>query len=99
MAPPTPPLIATTAQRRRQFLLQHRFNEAADAAAQTRFDRVEPGVTRKQPLGALSSTLAIWGQITRHGRGRMRWLGAGGSAVFGCLIWCATWKNPERPRF
>src|SRR5215208_6589845 len=54
MAPPTPPLIATTAQRRRQLLLQHRFNEAADAAAQTRFDRVEPGVARKQPLGALS---------------------------------------------
>src|SRR5215211_7262582 len=54
MALPTPPLIATTAQRRRQLLLQHRFNEAADAAAQTRFDRVEPGFARKQPLGALS---------------------------------------------
>src|SRR5215213_6978796 len=50
MASPAPPLIAATAQRRRQLLLQHRFNEAADAAAQTSLDRVEPGVARKPPI-------------------------------------------------
>src|SRR5919112_6832604 len=52
MASPVPPLIAATAQRRRQLLLQHRLDEAADAAAQTGLDRVEPSLTRKQPLGA-----------------------------------------------
>src|ERR671920_1737399 len=52
MASPLPPFIAATAQRRRQLLLQHRLDEAADAAAQTGLDRVEPSLTRKQPLGA-----------------------------------------------
>src|SRR5215218_9296204 len=52
MALEAPPLLAATAQRRRQLLLQHRFNEAADAAAQTSLDRVEPGVARKQPIRA-----------------------------------------------
>src|SRR3954452_16417668 len=52
MASPVPPFIAATAQRRRQLLLQHRLDEAADAAAQTGLDRVEPSLTRKQPLGA-----------------------------------------------
>src|ERR687885_1488123 len=52
MASPVPPFIAATAQRRRQLLLQHRLDEAADAAAQTSLDRVEPSLTRKQPLGA-----------------------------------------------
>src|SRR5215216_3897758 len=45
-----PPVIAATAQRRRQLLLQHRFDEAADTTAQTGLDRVEPSVTRKQPI-------------------------------------------------
>src|SRR5215218_9669300 len=52
MALEAPPLLAATAQRRRQLLLQYRFNEAADAAAQTSLDRVEPGVARKQPIRA-----------------------------------------------
>src|SRR3954447_11963039 len=52
MASPVPPLIAAATQRRRQLLLQHRLDEAADAAAQTGLDRVEPSLTRKQPLGA-----------------------------------------------
>src|SRR5215211_4787668 len=52
MASPLPPFIAATTQRRRQLLLQHRLDEAADAVAQTGLDRVEPSVTRKQPLGA-----------------------------------------------
>src|SRR4029453_3938767 len=52
MTPPVPPFIAATAQRRRQLLLQHRLDEATDAAAQTRLDRVEPSVPRKQPLSA-----------------------------------------------
>src|SRR6185503_11860197 len=30
----------------------HRLDEAANAAAQTSLDRVEPSLTRKQPLGA-----------------------------------------------
>src|SRR5215211_4365406 len=52
MASPLPPFIAATTQRRRQLLLQHRLDEAANAVAQTGLDRVEPSVTRKQPLGA-----------------------------------------------
>src|SRR5215213_2238865 len=52
MASPLPPFIAATTQRRRQLLLQHRLDEAADAVAQTGLDRVEPSLTRKQPLGA-----------------------------------------------
>src|SRR4051794_5086233 len=52
MASPMPPFIAAATQRRRQLLLQHRLDEAADAAAQTGLDRVEPSLTRKQPLGA-----------------------------------------------
>src|SRR5215211_7171115 len=52
MASPLPPFIAATTQRRRQLLLQHRLDEAADAVAQTGLDRIEPSVTRKQPLGA-----------------------------------------------
>src|SRR3954453_22188071 len=52
MASPLPPFIAAATQRRRQLLLQHRLDEAADAAAQTGLDRVEPSLTRKQPLGA-----------------------------------------------
>src|SRR4051794_3088007 len=52
MASPMPPLIAATAQRRRQLLLQHRLDETADAAAQTGLDRVKPSLTCKQPLGA-----------------------------------------------
>src|ERR687885_1649282 len=52
MASPVPPFIAATAQRRRQLLLQHRLDEAADAAAQTSLDRVKPSVTRKQPIRA-----------------------------------------------
>src|SRR5215213_4817952 len=52
MASPLPPFIAATTQRRRQLLLQHRLDEAADAATQTGLDRIEPSLTRKQPLGA-----------------------------------------------
>src|SRR3954451_5014610 len=52
MASPMPPFIAATTQRRRQLLLQHRLDEAADPAAQTGFNRIEPSLTRKQPLGA-----------------------------------------------
>src|SRR5215213_5149403 len=52
MASPLPPFIAATTQRRRQLLLQHRLDEAADAATQTGLDWIEPSVTRKQPLGA-----------------------------------------------
>src|SRR3954453_3341979 len=52
MASPLPPFIAAATQRRRQLLLQHRLDEAADAAAQTSLDRAEPSLTRKQPLGA-----------------------------------------------
>src|SRR5271166_1940838 len=44
-------LVATPPQHDGQFLLQHRLDEAADTAPQIRFDRIEPGLARKQRLG------------------------------------------------
>src|SRR3954454_22604467 len=42
--------VAPAAQCNGQFFFQHRFDEAADAAPNARFDRVKPGFARKQSL-------------------------------------------------
>src|SRR5215213_10138235 len=140
MASPLPPLIAATAQRRRQLLLQHRLDEAADATAQTGLDRVEPSVARKQPIrarrcrailvhGVVSSGAPTPGfgcrvaagdyvtpfpttsqtgpkfdfghlalRFMLRGKGHRRCRLAVGWGVSACLIWCATLRNPARPR-
>src|SRR5215218_6190485 len=43
-------LVASAAQYSSQFFLQHHFDEAADPVPDARFNRVEPGVARKQIL-------------------------------------------------